>query len=107
MLSFPAACLLDLFDAQNKLVALCSGAVIAPGVVLTAGHCVSGFATWQLTSQVGGTADTSRYRYFGIGPEAAFTTTDWLTLRLRLHWEVGTRNAVQGNNAWLIANFRL
>lgn len=70
---------------------------------------VSGFATWQLSNQTGGPpgADLSRYRYFGIGPEAALTLTDRLTLRLRLHWEFGTRNAIQGNNAWLIAHVRL
>ena len=69
---------------------------------------ISGFATWQLNEQKGGPpADTSRYRYFGAGPEAALATADWLTLRIRLHWEFGVRNAVRGNNAWLIAHVRL
>src|SRR5581483_442681 len=40
---FAASCLVDMYDAQNKLVALCSGAVIALNVILIAGHCVAGF----------------------------------------------------------------
>ena len=34
---------------------------------------VSGFAAWQVTTQTGGSAaaDTSRYRYFGVGPEVS------------------------------------
>ena len=69
---------------------------------------VSGFATWQLSEQTGGPpgADTSRYRYFGVGPEGSVAAADWITLRVRLHWEFGARNAVQGNNVWMIANFR-
>jgi hypothetical protein len=67
---------------------------------------VSGFGTWQLTGQDGG-GDPGPYRYFGLGPEASLGVSDAVTLRLRLHWEFATRNAVQGNNAWLIANFRL
>ncbi len=46
---YPASCLVDIYDAQNRLVALCSGAVIAPSVVLTAGHCTSGFSHFQVT----------------------------------------------------------
>ena len=75
---------------------------------------LSGFATWQLTRQVSGSmgqsgppGTESLYRYFGLGPEASFAFTPSFALRLRLHWEFGTRNAVQGNNAWLIANFAL
>jgi hypothetical protein len=70
---------------------------------------VSGFATWQLDDQAGGTtaADLGRYRNFGLGPEAALSVSEAVVLRLRLHWELGTRNTVQGNNAWLIANFRI
>lgn len=45
---FPASCLIDIYDSENTLMALCSGALIAPGVVLTAGHCVSGFASFQV-----------------------------------------------------------
>jgi hypothetical protein len=70
---------------------------------------VSGFATWQLDDQAGGSTagDLGRYRNFGLGPEAALSVSEAVVLRLRLHWEFGTRNAVQGNNAWLIANVRI
>jgi hypothetical protein len=70
---------------------------------------LSGFATWQLTQQAGGPAgiDTSPYRYFGVGPEANLAVTDAFALRLRLHWELGVRNSLEGNGVWVIANFRL
>ena len=70
---------------------------------------VSGFATWQLNEQSGGSAetDTTRYRYYGAGPEASLTLSQRWALRLRAHWEFGTRNAVQGNNLWFIVNYRL
>ena len=67
----------------------------------------SGFATWQLSDQSGGTTppDLERYRYFGAGPEASYAPWDRWTFRLRAHWEFEARNAVRGNNLWLIANF--
>jgi hypothetical protein len=70
---------------------------------------VSGFATWQISSQIGGPegVDTRRYRYFGIGPEASLPITGKLMLRVRAQWEFGTRNAVQGNNLWVILNYPL
>jgi hypothetical protein len=70
---------------------------------------VSGFATWQISSQTGGPAgtDTSRYRYFGVGPEASLPITGKLILRIRAQWELGARNVVQGNNLWVILNFPL
>ena len=66
---------------------------------------ISGFGTWQNTGQDGG-GDPGPYRYFGLGPEGSMPIGGGVTLRLRLHWEFAARNAVQGNNAWLIANFR-
>jgi hypothetical protein len=68
---------------------------------------VSGFATWQLSEQTGGGAgtDTSPYRYLGLGPEASWSPWDRWTFRIRAHWEFLTRNAVQGNNLWLILNY--
>jgi hypothetical protein len=70
---------------------------------------LSGFATWQLTRQTGGPpgTDTSPYRTFGLGPEANLAITDAFALRLRLHWELGVRNSVEGNGVWVIANFKL
>ena len=70
---------------------------------------VSGFGAWQLTRQSAASSDVapSPYRYFGIGPEASVGVLDRLSLRLRLHWEFDARNAIRGNNVWLIANVRL
>jgi hypothetical protein len=70
---------------------------------------VSGFGAWQITSQIGGAggAETSRYRVFGIGPEASASVTAELTLRVRAHWEFGARNIVQGNDFWMILNYQL
>ena len=81
------------------------GKVLSPGS-RSAEVGVSGFGTWQLTRQEGG-GDPGPYRYFGLGPEGSVPVGSTVTLRLRLHWEFGARNAVQGNNAWLIANFKL
>ncbi len=68
---------------------------------------VSGFATWQLTRQRGGPADLdpARYRYFGIGPEGSAALGARWTLRVRAQWEFATRNAVQGNNLWILFNY--
>jgi hypothetical protein len=66
---------------------------------------VSGFGTWQISRQSGG-GDLGRYEYYGAGPEVATQVVDGWALRLRCQWEFGTRNAVQGNNIWLIVNYR-
>ncbi|HKO22770.1 MAG TPA: transporter [Candidatus Eisenbacteria bacterium] len=67
----------------------------------------SGFATYQLSHQSGGTPlpDNSLYRYYGIGPEARYRPWEHWTFTARAHFEFETRNAVQGNNLWLIANY--
>jgi hypothetical protein len=64
--------------------------------------------TSQLTRQEGGgpETDTSRYRLFGIGPEASLSITEPLSLRLRAQWEFGARNIVRGNNLWIVLNYR-
>lgn len=68
----------------------------------------SGFATWQLTDQTGGTAPSpGPYRYFGAGPEGSVALTERVTARVRAHWEFGARNAVQGNNLWLLFHCKL
>jgi len=66
---------------------------------------VSGFATWQVSRQSGG-GDPGRYEYYGAGPEIGTPIADGWALRLRTQWEFGTRNAVQGNNIWLIVNYQ-
>jgi len=67
----------------------------------------AGFAVWQLSDQTGGSVDPGRYRYFGLGPEAAASLTERLGLTVRAQWEFGTRHAVQGNNLWVILKYRL
>lgn len=70
---------------------------------------LSGFAVRQLTNQTGGpaSAQSVRYRYFGLGPEAAVDVTTRLGFVVRVQWEFWTRNAIQGNNLWLILKYRL
>jgi len=69
---------------------------------------VSGFGVWQLTAQRGGepATESARYRLLGIGPEASVALADPLSVRARAQWELGAREIVQGNNLWLIANYR-
>jgi hypothetical protein len=67
---------------------------------------LSGFGTWQMTTQTGGQI-TGRYRYYGIGPEVSATIADGWALRLRAQWEFAARDAVQGNNIWIIVNTQL
>jgi secreted trypsin-like serine protease len=56
----PEAVLVDLYEG-GLLTAYCSGSVIAPYVVLTAGHCVDGVGSWQVTAPFAGgqTAESS------------------------------------------------
>ncbi|MBF5043889.1 transporter [Aggregicoccus sp. 17bor-14] len=69
---------------------------------------LSGFGAWQLTAQEGGPPGTEdlRYRLLGLGPEVSAALLEPLTLRMRAHFEVEARNIVQGNNLWLILNWR-
>ena len=67
---------------------------------------ISGFGTWQVTTQMGGQS-TGRYRYYGIGPEISAMVAEGWAVRLRTQWEFAARNAVQGNNIWIIVNTQL
>lgn len=77
------------------------------GIPMEAG--ASGFTVWQLSAQTeaDGSKNPARYRYFGLGPEASAALTDRLGFVVRAQWEFGTRNAVEGNNLWLILKYRL
>ncbi|MFT3766671.1 MAG: trypsin-like serine protease [Minicystis sp.] len=44
---YPEAVLINM-KQRGRVVAVCSGALIAPTVVLTAGHCVAGFDGWDV-----------------------------------------------------------
>lgn len=47
--AYPEAVLVDMLEG-GQLVAACSGALIAPRVVLTAGHCVHRWHAWRVTA---------------------------------------------------------
>lgn len=64
---------------------------------------LSGFGTWQITTQSGGQS-LGRYHYNGVGPEVSTAITDGWAARIRAQWEYNTSNAVQGNNIWFIVN---
>lgn len=99
------------FEQQGTDLAPGDDLVIDWGVARVVGKRldigVSGFGTWQLTEQSSGEAvpPPDKYRYFGIGPEASLRAWSRWTFRLRAHWEFAARNAVRGNNLWLIANY--
>jgi len=73
--AFPEAALVDVLRS-GQLGAYCSGALVAPRVVLTAGHCVmgtDGFTPegWRVTLPYAGTGGT------GAIPVVDATTYDW------------------------------
>lgn len=59
--AYKEAVLVDMYQG-GQMAAACSGALIAPNVVLTAGHCVHGFDGWQITAPFAGnqTAKSSK-----------------------------------------------
>src|SRR4051812_49306574 len=51
--AYPEAILLDLYKG-GQLQGYCSASLIAPQVVLTAGHCVFQFDSWNVTAPYAG-----------------------------------------------------
>ncbi len=50
---YPEAVLVDMYR-EGTWVSICSGALVSPRVVLTAGHCVFGFDGWRVTAPFAG-----------------------------------------------------
>jgi Trypsin len=65
--TYPESVLLDLMKGAHRR-AYCSGALIAPWVVLTAGHCVQGYDGWRVSAPYA-SSQTARAR--------VATTFDW------------------------------
>lgn len=59
---------IDLKDGAGKSLGQCSGTLIGPKMVLTAGHCVAGVNQWEITSTAGKSSATTAstpWRVFG------------------------------------------
>jgi hypothetical protein len=70
---FPEAVLVNM-AINGQIVSACSGAVIAPRVVLTAGHCVFGFNGWSIRAPFAGNqrAVSTRAAVFDYNVDSEF-----------------------------------
>src|SRR5207248_2874366 len=55
---YPEAALIDMYE-NGQVFAACSGTVIAPQVVLTAGHCIIGVGSWVVRTPYAGNQTAS------------------------------------------------
>jgi V8-like Glu-specific endopeptidase len=74
--AYPEAALIDMWSSGSSYPNyICSGAVIAPQVVLTAGHCVKGSVKWKVTTPFAGkqtvtTTSSATYDWDGSSGES-------------------------------------
>jgi hypothetical protein len=68
--AYPEAALVDMYQ-NGQLYAYCSGSLIAPGVVLTAGHCVFQTQSWVVTLPYNGNQQINA---------SNGTTYDWMVM---------------------------
>lgn len=70
--AYPEAVLLDMYSAGSSYPnMICSASVIAPRVVLTAGHCVEGIAKWRVkapfaSNQTANASSGATYDWAGV-----------------------------------------
>jgi hypothetical protein len=78
--AFPEAVLVDL-KWNGEVIGICSGALVAPKVVLTAGHCVVGANGWRVrapfaSDQVADSSAGATYDYTSDGETVPFDQHD-------------------------------